>query len=147
MKRILSLMLLLIVFTGCSNAQNSDRPNGDDIMGDVCITEIEWCGTEWEQIQFPIDLNEDVLEEIKPIETDRSAIEVAAAIIEKLHERREFSDYTLISVIHSTEDDVWRFEYSIDQRNMDADDLIDCGCLYVAIDGAEGELIKAWLEK
>ena len=48
------------------------------------------CGTEWEQIQFPIDLNEDVLEEIKPIETDRSAIEVAAAIIEKLHERREF---------------------------------------------------------
>ena len=41
MKRMLSLMLLLIVFTGCSNAQNSDRPNGDDIMGDVCITEIE----------------------------------------------------------------------------------------------------------
>lgn len=81
-------MLLLIVFTGCSNPQNSDRPNGDDIMGDVCITEIEWCGTEWEQIQFPIDLNEDVLEEIKTIETDRSAIEVAAAIIEKLHEKK-----------------------------------------------------------
>lgn len=33
MKRILSLMLLLIVFTGCSNVLNSDRPNGDDIMG------------------------------------------------------------------------------------------------------------------
>lgn len=30
---------------------------------------------------------------------------------------------------------------------MDVDDLIDCGCLYVAIDGAEGELIKAWLEE
>ena len=28
-------------FTGCSNVLNSDRPNEDDIMGDVYITEIE----------------------------------------------------------------------------------------------------------
>ena len=40
MKRILSLMLLLIVLRDAVMSY-SDRPNEDDIMGDVYITEIE----------------------------------------------------------------------------------------------------------
>ena len=75
------------------------------------------------------------------------AIEVATTIIEKLHEKGKLSEYTLISIVHSTEDNVWRFEYSIDQRNKDIDHLVDCGCLYVAMDGKEGSVIKAWLEE
>ena len=42
---------------------------------------------------------------------------------------------------------MWRFEYSIDQRNKAIDHLVDCGCLYVAMDGKEGKVIKAWLEE
>ena len=61
MKKILPLMLLLFFLVGCSNASNSSKLNEDDIMEDVYITEIEWCGIEWDQIQFPIDLSEDVL--------------------------------------------------------------------------------------
>ena len=53
----------------------------------------------------------------------------------------------MISIVHSTEDNVWRFEYSIDQRNKAIDHLVDCGCLYVAMDGKEGKVIKAWLEE
>ena len=68
-------------------------------MEDVYITEIEWCGIEWDQIQFPIDLSEDVLKEIKPIETNQIATEVATSIIEKLHEKGKFSEYTLISIV------------------------------------------------
>ena len=147
MKKILPLMLLLFFLVGCSNVSNSSELNVDDIMEDVYITEIDWCGIEWDQIQFPIDLREDVLEEIKPIETTQIAIEVATTIIEKLHEKGKLSEYTLISIVHSTEDNVWRFEYSIDQRNKDIDHLVDCGCLYVAMDGKEGSVIKAWLEE
>ena len=64
MKKILPLMLLLFFLVGCSNVSNSSKLNVDDIMEDVYITEIDWCGIEWDQIQFPIDLREDVLEEI-----------------------------------------------------------------------------------
>lgn len=92
-------------------------------------------------------LREDILKEIKPIETNQIATEVATSIIEKLHEKGKFSEYTLISIVHSTEDNVWRFEYSIDQRNKAIDHLVDCGCLYVAMDGKEGRVIKAWLEE
>lgn len=147
MRKILPLILLLFFLVGCSNASNSNRLNKDDIMKDVYITEIEWCSIEWDQIQFPVDLNEDILEEIKPIETNKIAIEIANTIIDEFHKNGKLSEYTLISITHSTEDNVWCFEYSIDQRNEDVDNLIDCGCLYVAIDGNEGELIKAWLEE
>ena len=64
MKKILPLMLLLFFLVGCSNASNSSKLNEDDIMEDDYITEIEWCGIEWDQIQFPIDLCEDILKEI-----------------------------------------------------------------------------------
>lgn len=52
-----------------------------------------------------------------------------------------------VSIVHSTEDNVWLFEYSIDQRNKNVENLIDCGCLYIAIDGNKGTLIKAWVEE
>ena len=71
MKKILPLMLLLFFLVGCSNASNSSKLNEDDIMEDVYITEIEWCGIEWDQIQSPIDLSEDVLKEINQLRRTR----------------------------------------------------------------------------
>ena len=69
-----------------------------DIMGFYIIDEADiethGCGSlgkynlcllytsiEWSQIQFPIDLNGDVLKQIKPIETNQSAVEIAKNII------------------------------------------------------------------
>ena len=147
MRKILPLMLFLLFFVGCSNTANSNRLNENDIMKDIYFTETERCGVEWDQIQFTIDLDKEILEEIKPIETKQYAIEIAKTIIEGLHRKGKFSEYTLVSVIHSTEDNIWRFEYSIDQQDEDVDNLVDCGCLYVAIDGNKGELIKTWLEE
>ena len=147
MRKILPLIFLLFLLFGCSNASNSNNPKEKDIMEDIYITEIEWCNVEWEQIQFPIDLNKDVLKGIEPIDTHQIAIDIGTNIIEELHKDGKLSEYTLISIIHSTEDNVWCFEYSIDQRNVNIDNLIDCGCLYIAIDGNKGSLIKAWLDE
>ena len=116
-------------------------------MENVYITKIQRCNIKWNQIQFPINFSEDVLKIIKPIDTNQFAVDIGKNIIEELHRDSKLSEYTLISITHSTEDNVWLFEYSIDQRNVDVDNLIDCGGLYVAIDGNKGALIKAWLEE
>ena len=147
MRKIWLLILLLFLLVGCSNVSNNSKPKENGIMKDIYITEIERCGIEWDQIQFPIDLNGDVLKQIEPMETNQIAVEIAEIIIEELHREGKLSEYMLISITHSTEDNVWCFEYSIDQRNEDVDNLIDCGSLYVAIDGNKGALIKAWLEE
>jgi hypothetical protein len=147
MRKILPLLLLLFLLVGCSNVSNCNNPKENDIMQDIYFTEIDWCSIEWNQIQCSIDLNEDVLKEIEPIDTHRIAVDIGTKIIEELHRDGKLSEYTLISITHSTEDNVWCFEYSIDQQNVDIDNLIDCGCLYVAIDGNNGVLIKAWLEE
>ena len=149
MKKICSLILLLflLLLVGCSNVLNNSKHSENDFMKDVYITEIDKCGIEWSQIQFPIDLNGDVLKQIKPIETNQSAVEIAKNIIEELHREGELFEFILISITHATEVNVWYFEYSIGQRHPDVHDLIDCGVLYVAIEGHKGSLIKAWLDE
>lgn len=147
MKKICPLILLLFLLAGCSNVSNNSKPKENDVMKDIRITETEKCDIEWNQIEVPIDLNGDVLKQIKPTETNQSAVEIAKNIIEELHSEGKLTDYILSSVTHSTEDNVWCFEYSIDQRNHDVNDLIDCGALYVAIDGNKGALIKAWSDE
>ena len=147
MKKILVLMLLLLLLVGCSNVSNNNNPSKNDSMDntDITIEETEWCDIDWDQIEFPIDLKIDALKEIKPIDTNQRAINIGTRIIEELHRKGKYPEFTLCTIVHSTKDNVWRFDYSIDQRNTDIDNLIECGVLYVAIDGNNGELIKAWI--
>lgn len=147
MRKILTLMLLLFLLVGCSKVPNDNNSSENNIMEDIYIKEIEWCGIAWNQIQFPIDLSDNILKEIKPIDTNQIAVDIGTNIIEELHKEGALPEYTLISITHSTKDNVWCFEYSIDQQNVDVDNLIDCGCLYVAIDGSKGTVIKAWVEE
>ena len=154
MKRILVLLFFVIVLvSSCSNGSQFDEGGSisnigkTQTVGDVFITEIERFDIQWDEIELSFDLNENVLKEIKPIETNSCAVEIAENIIEDLNKEGKLSEYTLVSIIHSREENLWCFEYTIDQKNKDADDLIDGGCLYVAIDGNEGALIKAWCEE
>lgn len=147
MKIITFLMLLIYLLVGCSNISNSSLTRENDIMKDICITEIDRFNIEWDHIQFPIDFNEKTLQEIESIGTNKNAVDIGTNIIEEFHRDGKFSEYTLIAITHSTEGNVWCFEYSIDQQYKSIDNLIDCGCLYVAIDGNKGALIKAWIEE
>ena len=147
MKKTLIFMLLSFLLMGCWDGSNDKKPRMYDIMEDIHMTEIRRCSIDWNQIQFPVNLDEDILKKIKPIDTNQIAIDIGTNMIEELHGDRKLSEYALVSITHSTEDNVWCFEYSIDQRSVDVDNLIDCGCLYIAIDGNKGELIKAWIEE
>ena len=140
-------MFMSFFLAGCANVQYENYLHGNDVMEDVCITEIEQFSINWDLIEFPIDLDKNVLDIIEPIDTSQKALEIGTNIIEELHREGKMPEYTLVSITHSTKDDMWCFEYSIDQRNIDVEDLIECGGTYVTIDGSSGVLIRAWAEE
>ncbi len=147
MRKLLPMLLLALLLVGCGSASDGNDPQQTDLAGNIRITETEQYRIHENQIQFHIDLNDSALEVIKPINTNQAAIDVGTSIIEGLHRDGRLSEYTLLSATHSTEDNVWYFEYALDQRNTDIDHLIDGSCLYVAVDGNKGKFIQAWLEE
>lgn len=147
MRKIFFLMLLTFLLVGCSTVSNGNDLKGNDVMEDIYFTETERCEIDWNKVQLSIDFKEDVLKKIKPIGTKQIAVAVGKSIIEELHGDGKVPEYNLTSITHSTEDNIWCFEYSTDKPNADINNLIDGGCLYVAINGNNGTLIQAWLEE
>ncbi len=138
----------MISFNGCFDTENEGEKMGDAVMKEVEFIEIEQCGIDWEQIEFSIDLSTmDFLTEAKSVETRQDALMIGKALIEKCHENNKFMDYTLLSIVFSRQDDIWRFDYSVDQRHKHTEELEDCGNLYIAVHGSDGKLIKAWIEE
>ena len=150
MKRIILLIIFILSLVGCGNNSNITTREENDLMKDseeVHITEIDRFDVDWDKLEFNFKLEESVLKEIEPIDSKQAAIDVGTSIIEEIHRNGKLTDYVLLSITHSTEDNIWCFEYSIDQRNASPEELIECGGLYVAIEGNEGKLIKAWIEE
>ena len=161
MRKIFLVMLilsLLLITAGCGNELSDDTfnvvtTNDTDvndatiITGDLNIYETDWCDIDLNPM-FPVDVeSRKVLDEIKPINTNEMAIEVGTSIIVNLHEQGSFPDFVLVGIVHSTEDNVWRFEYSIDYRASINAALTFCECFYVAVDGNDGSIIQAWIEE
>ena len=149
-KRFLILMVLsvMISFPGCCGTANEGEEMGDAVTEEVAFMETEQCGIDWAQIEFPIDFSTmDCLTEAKPVETRQDARMMGEALIEECHEHHMFLDYTLLSIVYSRQDDIWRFDYSIDQRHTQVDELEDCGNLFVAVHGRDGKFLKAWIEE
>lgn len=141
-KAIIMIFLFLFLFVGCSKFSNNNSMDLD--MQRIDFIEIDWCGIDWEQIEFPIDLSRiQFTENINLIETEQDAIKIAKSFIDKCHEANRFSNYILFSIVHSKKDNIWRFDYSTNRK----DNNVFCECLYVAFDGNNGELLKAWIEE
>lgn len=68
------------------------------------------------------------------------AIYVAEKLISQIKDCGYLLDYYLTSVLHSTKDNVYYFEYASTQNS----NLIDGDCIYISIDGKTGEIIKSW---
>ena len=116
-------------------------------MEKVEFSEIESLGIDWDEIGLPVDPKEVILPaNVNSISTKEDAIIIGQAIIENHWNNNRLLDHVLISVVHSTKDNIWFFEYSIDQRDKNVEELMECGGFYVAIDGNTGEIVKAWLD-
>jgi len=157
MKKIRSLLsiafvVFLFMWCGCVNAEynafiNQSGKAGEESSMDISFTEIERFYKEWDQVEFPVQLSEDVIKGLKPIDTSQTALNTGVFIINRLHDVGKYPAFSLTSILHSSSDNIWVFEYSINQSNKAPMELIDCGCLYVVLNGNNGELIKAWIEE
>lgn len=144
---MLTLFLLACGEISNRETQNSLSTNGEINM-EINFAELKWAGINWDEIEFPVDLNEfENSIEHEPILTKEEALKVGQSIIESCWKSNKFLDYSLLTVVHSTEDNIWRFDYSIDQRDKTNSTFLLCGGFYVAIDGSNGEVIKAWVEE
>ena len=147
-KRFIILMSFVVCFIcGCSlNRNDGANQSNIDKIGEPNIVEIEYSDIDWESIEFPVELDEiKTLSKNNKIKTKQDAITLGYNIIAECHENRKFPEYTLCSIVHSSKDNIWQFEYSLDQSDVSVYELIDCGALFVAIDGNKGTLIKAWV--
>ena len=153
------ILLLLLTNAGCGNTVSNDNPDEGIVDEDVVyeenvimnlqVIETELCDIELEP-EFPIDLDSLITYEAKPIYTDQEAIEVGKIIIDKLHEQGKDSDYVLVCVVHSTEDNVWRFQYSFDSDmrvTISTTFMVGQPSFFVALDGNDGSIIIAWAEE
>lgn len=146
MKKILSLIMTIILslmcFSACTNNETGSR------MKEPEFVEREWSGIEWEKIEFPVDEKKvEIPSSIKAISTKEEALAVGKGILENFWEDKQYTDYVLHAVIHSTKDNIWRFDYSIAQRDR-ADGIYWVGgSLSVAVNGNNANLIKAWVEE
>lgn len=147
MKKLSFIVLFMLIFSfmGCTNSNDLKQNDGGN-MKEICITNITHCNIEWEQVEFSIELGNLACLQEKRISSEQEAKNIAIEIINEIRECGKFYDYVLLSIVHYTSDNIWIFEYSVDQRNQKDDDLIDFGGLYVAVDGNNGALIKSWHE-
>jgi len=155
MKKIAAALLLAtMLLSGCkvstgSEGRPNEVPNTNEAsnMEKVEFSEIESLGIDWDEIGLPVDPKEVILPaNVNSISTKEDAIIIGQAIIENHWNNNRLLDHVLISVVHSTKDNIWFFEYSIDQRDKNVEELMECGGFYVAIDGNTGEIVKAWLD-
>lgn len=103
-------------------------------MENIEFTEIELLDIDWDKIEFPVNSREiEIPANVKSISTREDALCIGTTIIENCRSNHKFSDYVLVAAVHFTSDNIWCFDYSIDQHDKDVNDLIDCGGFHVAI--------------
>ncbi len=141
-KLFFCIILSFAVFylSGCSYDLNVKMNNS---MPNIEIQETEKYDIDWDQLEFPVDLNLDFLHTIKPLKTNDDAKNIAYTLLEKCHEEGMPTTYKFLTgIVHSTSDNIWVFQYTTDM-----DIWVESETFHVAIDGNECTLIKAWVEE
>lgn len=152
MKKLIIFIIPLMIgigLIGCDNMDTQDSSNADIKKEEINFVERDYYEIDFDDIEFPVDLSDIVLPET-PIHTKEDAIKVGQMIIDERHRNGKSIDEELGSIVHSKQDNMWRFEYgphelvSTTSDNITVINFYD-DALYVAVDGDTGKLIKAWV--
>lgn len=168
--KILGVMVYLIavllpVLCGCRSAPAHTLPYGTEWETVYQYQEMTWetivfderkfdyaetaeSDVEWEKLAFqvnPADIPISI--DVTSISTVEQAIEVGDDILRQFRVADRLLEKELIEIVHLTDDNIWVCGYSMDQRNVDPMNLIDCDSFFAAIDGNDGNIIRMWAEE
>lgn len=122
-----------------------EKENTD--MSEISCVSTDFCGIQWENIEFPVNLEKlGVDNKNFIISNQESAIEIGQTLIDEIKQNEKMENYVLLAIVHSTQDNIWRFEYAENCSN-NVDELIDGSVFNIAINGTVGNVIMAWLEE
>ena len=125
MKFIIMLFFTMFCVTGCIQTEIEKKIVAEETKIPPEYTVLDDCEFLRIYHQFPVDISEYVVEFAgKRIETQEEAVYMGERILELCHKDGRFLDEVLINVAYSKEENVWLFEYSIDQRDTPIDELI-----------------------
>lgn len=151
---LITVLLSMLNFAGCDEMNsdiktNSIIVNSDSTNQNIDIVDIEYYyNTEWENVEFPIDLNNlNCFKNAQQINTKQQATVIADKILKEYKELGKCLNHSLTTVIFASKDNVWCFEYSLNTPSDDVSNLIDGDCFYVVINGYNGSFISAWAEE
>lgn len=150
MRKFFLIMVILISvgLTGCVNVHNENSSNIYNEDVEVNFVEMDYYEIDFDKIEFPVNLSEMSFSKSETsIYTKQDAFEKGNSIIEELHSKGKNINKVLLSIVHSKQNNMWCFYYSIDQRNKSEEERIAYDALYVVVDGNSGKIIMAWAEE
>ncbi len=144
---IIILLSILSVICMFSCAKETDRTGF--LRKNVKVNNIVEYDIESETIEFEVDLDKEEYSSLigGRIISDSDAFDAAIAILNHRQENGKLSDYELVSITHSTDNDLWKFEYSKNHIDTPDIDKVDGGSYFVVVEGSQGQLIKSWIEE
>ena len=146
MKKLFTLLLAICMLFFCSSCANTELKNDEttekENISDTHSTYVfdikNFYGTEWEKAELPVDLSGlTCFKNVKPIKTNQEAVNFANKILKEQQSFGKLPNYILFSVQYASNDNVWCFEYGINEPDTDG------GCLTVAVNGKDGSFISA----
>ncbi|MBQ3085154.1 MAG: hypothetical protein IJC46_06875 [Clostridia bacterium] len=164
MKKIIFVLLLLIIsilLLGCSTTKKENEKNYEndekaptsvvpesseqEPSPSVPYHENDWCGIDWEKLEFPVDVSDmEWSQNHAPLSSKDDALILGQAILSEFQKNERCLNYNLCVIVHSTEDNIWRFDYAPKQESAP----VHVGELMcVAVDGTTGKPIAAWVEE
>ena len=117
------------------------------------VREVEFIVNEWADtlvgpIEFPLEPEWAGLPScMQPIASEEEAREMGQEMLEAFWEKGKFPDFVLYGIVHFKKDDIWRFDYSVDDSELAEGAMLLCSVLYVAIDGSTGDIVQIWIEE
>ena len=149
---ILFLLNSLFLMTLCACAKDV---NVSDTQGDIVsetespavnFLEVDYLGTDWYEIGFTVDSRKEEIVVNNSLETFDDAVLIGKDIAEQCRNNSSSIVYELTTVVHATEDGLWRFDYIKKQYRKGTKEIINKHGFHVVMDD-DCNIIRVWVEE
>lgn len=120
------------------------------VVDGVVVLEYEW-NSYWKDREITLVLNDysdlAAVRTIERIDNAQQAGVIGQEILVEQKQKGWYTEFVLKSIVHSAQDNIWRFVYGIEAGDLPPDTYYVGERVHVVIDGNTGAFIKAWMEE